>query len=84
MVCLTGKWAGLDSVWEQKKINATLREMLENDGDQAREQSTVTTLIPGKQRMVSPIPGQERWVSHMSSAHCVYPQFVFMDLVLGL
>ncbi len=24
------RWAGVDSVWEQKKLEATLREMLEN------------------------------------------------------
>jgi hypothetical protein len=25
-----GRWAGVDSVWEQKKLEATLCEMLEN------------------------------------------------------
>ena len=28
-VCVTCGWAGVDSVWEQKKPEATLREMLE-------------------------------------------------------
>jgi len=29
-VCVTRMWAGVDSVWEQRKLEATLREMLEN------------------------------------------------------
>jgi hypothetical protein len=65
MICISGGWVGVDSVWEQEKLEATLCEMLENGGDQAREQSTVTTLVPGEQRMESPIPAQERWGSHL-------------------
>ena len=29
-VCVTGAGAGVDSVWEQYKLEVTLREMLEN------------------------------------------------------
>jgi hypothetical protein len=29
-----GRWAGVDNVWEQKKLEATLREMLKN-GDES-------------------------------------------------
>jgi len=29
-VCVTCVWAGVDSAWEQEKLEATLREMLEN------------------------------------------------------
>jgi len=28
MVCVTGRWAGVDNAWEQKKLEA--RKMLEN------------------------------------------------------
>jgi hypothetical protein len=32
-VCVTGRWVGVDSAWEQEKLEATLREMLENSDE---------------------------------------------------
>jgi hypothetical protein len=37
---------GVDSAWEQEKLEATLREMLENVDDWAREQSAATVAHP--------------------------------------
>ncbi len=37
MVCVTLLRAGMDSVWEQEKLKATLREMPENAADRASE-----------------------------------------------
>jgi len=44
MVCLAGKWAGLDYIWEQEKLNARLHEMLEN----AAESHTTGARIVGR------------------------------------
>jgi hypothetical protein len=31
MICISGGWVGVDSVWEQEKLEA--RKMLENGGE---------------------------------------------------
>ena len=66
---------------KQKKPEATLREMLKNGSDQAREQSNATTLVPGEQGMGLPFPAQERWGTHMYSARYVSLHLIFLDMV---
>ena len=53
MICVDIDWAGVDSVWEQKKLEASLPKVvlaqgkiLVNADDWAREQSTETTVRP--------------------------------------
>ena len=66
-----GSGAGVDNAWEQKKLKATLREMLENGNDQAREKSAATIAHPCAGALGLP----------PSSARCVSPHLIFMDMV---
>ena len=61
-VCVTGRWAGVDSAWEQRKLEA--RKMLENGGES--HQSGAPHQDGGRSFFPKETP-QRRWIDKVYS-----------------